>query len=159
MKTRICFDMDGTIADFYAVKGWLEMLKNYDATCYTMAKPMGNFSQFARLLNKAQKNGYELVIISWSSKCSNDDFDAMVSKAKREWLHKHLPSVHWDEINIVPYGQNKSNTCHACENDILFDDEARNREGWAGKAFTPDMIVEILKNLEKGVDKTPFPML
>lgn len=149
MTTKICFDMDGTIADFYAVNGWLEMLRNYDATCYTLAKPMWNFSHLARLLNQVQKNGYELVIISWSSKCSNDDFDEMVRQAKIEWLAKHLPSVHWDEIKVLPYGTNKSEAVKACGNDILFDDEKGNREAWQGEAFEPSEIFNLLRELVK----------
>lgn len=31
---NVCFDMDGTIADFFGVEGWLEMLHNEDTTPY-----------------------------------------------------------------------------------------------------------------------------
>ena len=34
MPKMICFDMDGTIADLYAVPGWLEKLRAEDATPY-----------------------------------------------------------------------------------------------------------------------------
>lgn len=157
MNTRICFDMDGTIADLYAVNGWLEMLRAYDAKCYEMAAPIGNFSYLARLLNLVQKNGYQLVIISWSSKCSDADFDAEVKAAKMKWLAKHLPSVSWDDVQVLPYGTNKSHAVNASAADILFDDEQGNRDAWNGIALTPDKIVEILKNLgEKGLTK-PFP--
>ena len=32
MLKMICFDMDGTIADLYAVPNWLEKLRAYDAS-------------------------------------------------------------------------------------------------------------------------------
>ena len=32
MTKAIYFDMDGTIADLYAVDGWLDMLRAYDPT-------------------------------------------------------------------------------------------------------------------------------
>ena len=33
----ICFDMDGTIADLYAVENWLPMLRAFDPTPYEVA--------------------------------------------------------------------------------------------------------------------------
>ena len=144
---KIWFDMDGTIADLYAVEGWLPMLRAYDPAPYLMAKPMHHMATLARMLNKAQAQGHELCIISWCSKESTAEYDALVAQAKREWLAKHLPSVHWDTIKIVPYGQNKWETCGT---GILFDDEERNRMAWeAGKAFTPETIFTTLATLTR----------
>ena len=60
------------------------------------------------------------------------------------WLAKHLPSVAWDRITIVHYGTPKQNFC---ENplDILFDDEAKNRDNWTGRAYDVQNIMEILR--------------
>lgn len=144
---KIWFDMDGTIADLYAVEGWLPMLRAYDPKPYEMAKPMHHMATLARMLNKAQAQGHELCIISWCSKESTADYDALVAQAKRAWLAKHLPSVHWDIVKIVPYGQNKWETC---KSGILFDDEERNRMAWeAGKAFTPETIFTTLAMLTR----------
>lgn len=144
---KIWFDMDGTIADLYAVEGWLPMLRAYDPKPYEMAKPMHHMATLARMLNKAQAQGHELCIISWCSKESTADYDALVAQAKRAWLAKHLPSVHWDIVKIVPYGQNKWETC---KSGILFDDEERNRMAWeAGKAFTPETIFTTLATLTR----------
>lgn len=149
-----CFDMDGTIADFYGVEGWLSMLRAFDPTPYKVAKPMMNFSALARQLNAAQRKGAKLVIISWCSKTSTPEFDMMVELAKRDWLAEHLPSVEWDEINVVPYGTNKAEVCGAdCEDFFLFDDEERNRDEWEeldGLAFNPSDITEILKRFNRG---------
>lgn len=150
----LCFDMDGTIANFYGVENWLPMLRNFDPTPYRAAKPMMNFSALARQLNAAQRNGARLVIISWCSKCSNPNFDIEIELAKRNWLAEHLPSVHWDAIHIVPYGTNKAKVCGVDGEDFfLFDDEERNRNEWEkfdGLAFNPSDITEILKQLNKG---------
>ena len=144
---KIWFDMDGTIADLYAVEGWLEMLRAFDPAPYQMAKPMHHRASLARMMNKAQAMGHELCIISWCSKTSTPDYDEAVKQAKLAWLAKHLPSVNWDEIEIVPYGQNKWETC---KSGLLFDDEARNRDGWLnGVAFEPAHIFEILSTLGK----------
>lgn len=148
-----CFDMDGTIADLYAVEGWLSDLRAFSPRPYTEARPMMNFSALARQLNAAQRHGARLVIISWSSKESNEDFDAAVRKAKMDWLNSHLPSVEWDVIYVVPYGTNKAEVCGVIGEDfILFDDEPRNRDQWEefdGLAFNPSDIAAILRRFNQ----------
>ena len=143
MVKEINFDMDGTIADFYGVEGWLDYLLSGDVTPYREAKPLMNFSILARRLNKLQKNGYKICVISWLAKVDNDTFHKKVEQAKREWLMKRLPSVKWDKITIVPYGTPKS----TCGNGILFDDEEPNRREWAGTAYDVNNILEVLKEL------------
>lgn len=146
MTKAIYFDMDGTIADFYSVEGWLDMLKAYDPTPYEIAKPLLRLSTLARLLNKLQKNGYTIGVVSWLSKEPNPTFDRQVINAKIEWLNVHMPSVEWDEIKIVPHGMPKQKVV---DNPfgILFDDEIQNRENWSGTAYDVHNIIEILKSL------------
>ena len=142
----INFDMDGCLAGLYDVPNWLEMLIAEDATPYAVAKPMLNLSALARRLNALQRDGYNIAIISWLSKESTTGYDEAVIEAKLKWLAKHLPSVHWDFVNIVPYGTPKEKFC---ENplDILFDDEERNRNNWTGRAYDVKNILEILKEI------------
>jgi len=142
---KIYFDMDGTIANLYGVEGWLDYLMASDVTPYAIAKPLVNFSILARYLNKLQKMGYEIGIISWLAKCDDNDYHKKVAEVKKEWLAKHLPSVTFDEIHIVNYGTPKS----TCGNGILFDDEEPNRNEWKGIAYDVNNIIEILKNLAK----------
>lgn len=142
----IYFDLDGTIADLYGVDGWLDMLNAYDPTPYEMAKPLVRLSTLARLLNKLQRKGYVIGIVSWLSKEPTPTYDEMVTNAKLEWLENHMPSVEWNEIRIVPYGMPKQKVV---DNPfgILFDDEKQNRENWSGTAYDVDNIFEILKSL------------
>ena len=142
----IYFDLDGTIADLYGVDGWLDMLNAYDPTPYEMAKPLIRLSTLARLLNKLQRKGYVIGIVSWLSKEPTPTYDEMVTNAKLEWLENHMPSVEWNEIRIVPYGMPKQKVV---DNPfgILFDDEKQNRENWSGTAYDVDNILEILKSL------------
>lgn len=142
----INFDMDGTIADLYAVDSWLDYLIAEDAFPYINAKPMLRLCTLARVLNRLQREGYELAIISWLSKSGSEAYAQEVTQAKLNWLAKHLPSVHWDRITILPYGTPKENYCFNAD-DILFDDEQRNRDNWTGSAFDVDAILEILKKL------------
>ena len=65
---KIWFDMDGTIADLYGVAGWLDDLIARNTRPYEVARGIGNLALIARLLNKAQKNGHKIGIISWTAK-------------------------------------------------------------------------------------------
>lgn len=143
MKKAIFFDMDGTIADLYAVEDWLNMLRAYDPTPYAQAEPMLNMSAFARLLHKAQRLGYKICIISWLSKEPTAEYDMAVTQAKLQWLENHLPSVEWDKIFILPHGTPKNNF----GNGFLFDDEEQNRNDWNGVALEPYEILDFLRNL------------
>ena len=142
----IYFDMDGTIADLYGVENWLDYLLEKNALPYKIAKPLLRLNTLARLLNRLQSEGYKIGIISWLAKNSSDDYDKAVTKAKENWLNKHLASVKFDTIHIVKYGTPKENFANS-ENDILFDDEERNRNNWIGKAYDVDNIIEVLKGL------------
>lgn len=145
MRT-IWWDMDGTIANLYAVENWLPMLRAEDTTPYVEAKVMWNMSQLARLMNQVQKLGYKLGIISWTSKGGSDLYNIAVDTAKREWLDTHLASVNFDYVYIVKYGTPKSLVMQD-EDDILFDDEEPNRDAWLGEAYEPEMMMKVLKAL------------
>ena len=142
----INFDMDGTIADLYGVDNWLDYLIAENVYPYANARPLLHLSALARKLNALQRDGYNLAIVSWLSKNGSDEYNEAVIEAKIKWLAKHLPSVHWDYVNIVPYGTPKENFC---ENplDILFDDEERNRNNWTGRAYDVQNIMEILREI------------
>ena len=146
MNTTIYFDMDGTIANLYGVENWLDYLRNNDETPYTIAEPLVRLASLARILNNLQRKGYKIGIISWLAKNSSTDYDEKVTKAKRAWLNKHLHSVRFDEINIVTYGTPKQMFAKT-NNDILFDDEAKNRNDWTGRAFDVTNIIETLRGL------------
>lgn len=142
MSKMIWFDMDGTIADLYAVENWLPMLRAYDPTPYANAKPLVHMSTLARLIHTAQRNGYGVGILSWLSKVSTPEYDKAVTDAKLSWLRKHLPSVAFDAVAIVPYGYGKYN--FNMGNDILFDDEERNRNDWGGEAYDNNNLLRTL---------------
>ena len=143
-KGTIYFDMDGTLANFYGVENWLAYLEKEDTTPYKVAKPLFNFSVFARVLHKLQANGYRIGIVSWLSKSGSASYNTAVTSVKLAWLEKHLPSIKWDEIKIVNYGTPKS-TVVDCKG-WLFDDEERNRKEWGKNSFDVNNIMEVLKN-------------
>lgn len=145
-KRTIWFDMDGTIADLYSVENWLPKLRSYDPSPYTEAEVMLNMSLLARYLNKLQKLGYWIGIISWASKDSTTEYDRQVAEAKREWLKIHLNSVTFNEILITPYGVPKELWMNTTD-DILFDDNEEIRGEWDGEAYEPNEILSVLKKL------------
>lgn len=142
----IWWDMDGTIANLYAVENWLPKLRAEDPTPYTEAEVLWNMSQLARLMNSVQKLGYKLGIISWTSKGGTESYNKAVAEAKKKWLGQHLASVKFDSICIVSYGTPKS-LVMTDEDDILFDDEEPNRSAWLGHAYEPEMMMQVLKHL------------
>ena len=140
---KIWFDMDGTIADLYGVENWLEMLIAHDETPYAIAKPIVNLSVLARLMNKVQRKGFEICIVSALAKDSTVEYDERVRNAKIKWLANHLKSVHFDEIRFVPYWYTKNNVNTGA--DVLFDDEERHLEKWTGTAVHASKMIETLK--------------
>lgn len=142
---RIWFDMDGTIADLYSVDGWLSMLTVQDETPYATAKGIVNLSVLARLMNKVQRNGYEICIVSALAKNSTSEYDERVKTAKLEWLKKHLKSVKFNEIRFVPYIFTKNDVNNG--SDILFDDEERHLTAWTGTAVHASKMIETLKKI------------
>ena len=145
-EKSIYFDMDGTIANLYGVDGWLECLENSDARPYATAKPMMNMSVLARLLNRLQREGWHIGVVTWLSKYSTKEFGADTVKAKKGWLKKHLASVHFDECVFLNYGTPKQNEVQY-NGGILFDDEKQNREAWTGVAYDVENILGVLKAL------------
>ena len=143
MEKTIWFDMDGTIANLYGDPNWLEKIRAYDATPYRNALPLLNMSILARYLNRLQKQGYKIGIVSWLSKEPTAEYDRLVIAAKKAWLAQHLASVHFDTIDIIAYGTPKGEG----REGILFDDEAPNRKQWGEGAYDVQNILEILKGL------------
>lgn len=152
LPKMICFDMDGTIADLYAVPGWLEMLRAYDPTPYAVAEPMWDMVELTALLSQVQAIGIEIRIITWLSKESTADYDRAVREAKREWLEAQ--GFPFDHFHGVQYGATKADSIRRYlgegETAILFDDNAKVRNGWhMGEAIDPMEcdILEVLRGL------------
>lgn len=143
MNKAIFFDMDGTIADLYGVSGWLDDLRAERVRPYAEARPLVNLSALARRLNRLAAKGYTVNIISWTSRGGSAEYNKAVAEVKRAWLAKHLPSVSFTAIHIIPYGTPKS----TCGRGILFDDEQRNLDEWGEGAHAASEIFEILRGL------------
>lgn len=148
----VVFDMDGTIADLYAVPNWLQMLRAEDPTPYAIAEPMWEMEKLAETLMAVKNVGIEIRVVTWLSKDSTEEYKDLVRKAKLEWLEKmNFP---FDNFHGVQYGATKANSVRRFlaedETAILFDDNAKVRKGWTlGETVDPTTtnIIEFLENL------------
>lgn len=139
------FDMDGTLFDLYGVDNWLPQLRAEDTSPYLAAKPMINFSLLARYLNRIQRAGHKIMVVSWTSKESSPEYHSQVAWTKFKSLRRHLPSVHWDAIIFANYGTEKS-TLVKDSKAFLFDDDEGVRVNWqGGLAFEPIDIFRVLR--------------
>src|SRR5699024_11381467 len=99
MKKIICFDMDGTITDLYAVPDWLAKLRADDPSPYRDAAPMWDMTRLREILLKLSVEGWEIRVISWLSKDSTEEYKEAVRQAKREWLERYnFPA---DKVHLV----------------------------------------------------------
>lgn len=152
MVKYVCFDMDGTIANLYAVNGWLEQLRAYNAEPYRVAEPMWDMTELARVIAELQKVEIKIVIITWLSKESTKEYDNAVRAAKKEWLAEM--GIEYDFFHGVKYGTTKASTIRkymkAEETAILIDDNEKIRNGWSlGETVDPTTtnIIEFLRGL------------
>ena len=146
----IYFDMDGTIADLYGVENWLPKLRAEDASPYLEAEPLVNMIELQEYFMGLQSLGYDLGIISWTSKGGSAEYNEEVRKAKLLWLRQMLPLVHFNEVHIIKYGTRKDYVAKD-KSGIIFDDDERVREKWRGQAINPntDDIIEILSKINE----------
>ncbi len=151
-RGTICFDMDGTIADLYAIPNWIEKLQAEDPTPYADAKPMVDMEELGKILNILSDQGWEIRVISWLAKDSSPAYKTAVRKAKREWLEKYNFPAH--KVHLVQYGTTKANCLRGkVDFAILIDDNQKVRDGWhLGDTIDPmnEDIIERLRELVEG---------
>lgn len=148
INKMICFDMDGTIADLYAVPNWLAKLRAEDASPYAEAAPMWDMTKLRDILLQLIAKGWEIRVISWLSKDSTEEYKEAVRQAKREWLIRYdFPA---DKVHLVAYGTTKADCVRRItEAAILVDDNEKVRNGWhLGETIDP-MNGDLLERLEE----------
>lgn len=152
LPKMICFDMDGTISQLYAVPNWLARLNAQDPTPYLEAEAMWDMAHLAEILSALQDLGVEIRIITWLSKESTEEYKDAVRDAKIQWLAEH--GFPYDAFHGVQYGATKANSIRKYlapdEKAWLIDDNAKVRNGWhMGEAIDPTNvnILELLSSL------------
>ena len=129
MTRTLVFDMDGTIANFYGVDGWLSDLQASNPRPYIIAEPMYDTDVLNTILKLLKTQGWKIVVTSWLAKGSDKVFDEMTRQAKREWLARY--DFPFDEIHLIKYGTTKANCTRKIGGyQILVDDNEQVRKGW-----------------------------
>lgn len=146
----LCFDMDGTLVNFYGYPNWLEHLDKESTEPYRKAEPLFDFSKLNNILLKLKTKGYKIMVISWNSKKGSVNFNKAVRQAKVNYLQKY--SFPYDEIHVIKYGVNKETVAkkNGVDKGIIFDDDARVRDNWTiGDTVNPitENIIEYLERL------------
>lgn len=147
-KKILCLDLDGTIADFYGVEGWLEDLEAERMRPYLEAEPLYDMARLREILLALSAQGWEIRIISWLSKNSSEQYKTAVRIAKRVWLNKY--NLPLDVIHLVQYGTTKADCVRrAGGTAVLVDDNSKIRDGWhLGETIDPtENLLEKLEEL------------
>jgi len=148
MTKTLVFDMDGTIADLYAVADWLENIIAENVRPYAIAEPMYNMNKLVNVINRLKENGWRVAIVSWTSKHGSKEYNKAVRKVKKEWLDRY--NFPYDELHVIKYGTPKSYCMKKTGGfQILFDDEEPNRKAWRNglTVNANEDIYKILKNM------------
>lgn len=148
MTKTLVFDMDGTIANLYAVTDWLENIIAENVRPYAIAEPMYNMNKLVNVINRLKENGWRVAIVSWTSKCGSKEYNKAVRRVKKEWLDRY--NFPYDELHVVKYGTPKSYCMKKTGGfQILFDDEEPNRKAWRNGSTVNanEDIYKILKNM------------
>lgn len=129
MDKILVFDMDGTLADFYGVDGWLEDLKNENTRPYEVAKPIYEPEILNAIIDLLKINGWRIVVTTWLSKGGSKEYNDRTREAKKAWLAE--VGFSYDEIHLVKYGTTKANCTRQLGGfQVLVDDNETVRNGW-----------------------------
>lgn len=146
MNKSINWDMDGTIANLYAVPDWLPKLRSEDASPYLDAEPMWDMEKLAKVLSLLKSAGWEINIITWLSMNSSEEYKDAVRAAKLAWLDKW--GFVYDHFHGVQYGATKADSVRKRTNyGILIDDNEKVRNGWSLGATIDPTKVDIIEAL------------
>ena len=147
MDKTLVFDMDGTIANFYGVDGWLDYLKKEDTTPYEVAEPLYDMDVLRNILMNLKNLGWRVVVTTWLAKGGTKEYNDRTRIAKLNWLAKY--NFPYDEIHLVKYGTTKANCTRKHGGyQVLVDDNEMVRKGWR-LGDTINANENILEKLEK----------
>lgn len=127
---KIYLDMDGTIANLYEQKNWLERLQKEDTTIFLECQPLIEQKELLRLFPPQY---YEIIILSMTPYNCSKEYHNQVIEQKNQWLDIHFPLL--KKRIYKKYGNNKN--LKNSVNAILIDDNETIRNTFKGIAFNP----------------------
>ena len=127
-KTRVFFDMDGTLAEWKSVSALEEL---YKPGYFERLKPQNNVVAAAKKLCKEHNDAVEVYVLS----AALEDHPTAIAE-KNRWLDRELPEIDCDHRVFTYCSEPKSEAvpCGIKATDILVDDYSLNLRDWAKKA-------------------------
>lgn len=132
-KQKVYLDMDGTIANLYDQKNWLQKLQKEDKTIYLKCLPLITEE---KLFEYFPKEYYEIVILSMTPKNCSKSYHKNVIAQKNEWLNYFFPHLTKRIYKKFGYNKNLKNS----KNAILIDDSFEIRQSFKGRSYSPSDI-------------------
>ena len=120
---KILFDLDGTLADLYGRKDWLDKLRA-EKPIYEELEPLVDMQELNHIAEKLMNVGVEFCVVTWLSMGASETYEFITSMEKYRWCKKHIPFI--EEFECQPYGTPKQ-TNYRNTKCILIDDNAEVR--------------------------------
>lgn len=150
---KIYFDMDGTVADLYGEKNWLNNLRNEREGSFINLRPLVDMNELAMVCHQLMNLGYSFGVITWLPMGASYEFERVCEEEKRAWVEEFMPWV--SEFYAQSYGVPKqyAPSKRAAEM-ILVDDNAEVRAMWNTEVqrSSIDATQDIIKELKKLLD-------
>lgn len=150
---KIYFDMDGTVADLYGEKNWLDNLRNEREGSFINLRPLLDMNELAMVCHQLMNLGYSFGVITWLPMGASYEFERVCEEEKRAWVEEFMPWV--SEFYAQSYGVPKqyAPSKRAAEM-ILVDDNAEVRAMWNTEVqrSSIDATQDIIKELRKLLD-------
>lgn len=150
---KIYFDMDGTVADLYGEKNWLDNLRKEVCGSFINLRPLVDMTELAMVCHQLMNLGYSFGVITWLPMDASYEFERVCEEEKRAWVEEFMPWV--SEFYAQSYGVPKqyAPSKRAAEM-ILVDDNAEVRAMWNTEVqrSSIDATQDIIKELRKLLD-------
>lgn len=120
---KILFDLDGTLANLYGRKDWLEKLRA-EVPIYEELEPLVDMVELNHIARKLVELGVTFGVVTWLSMGASEMYEFVTSMEKYRWCKKYIPFI--EEFECQPYGTPKQ-TNYRNTKCILIDDNAEVR--------------------------------
>lgn len=150
---KIYFDMDGTVADLYGEKNWLDNLRKEVCGSFINLRPLVDMTELAMVCHQLMNLGYSFGVITWLPMGASYEFERVCEKEKKHWVDTLMPWV--SEFYAQTYGEPKQSApIHRAAQMILVDDNAEVRAKWntPKQRTSIDATKNIIEELKKLLD-------
>lgn len=131
----VLLDMDGTIADTYAIPNWLDQLRNESVKPFQVAEPLISEDKLLSLF--PDENIIVCTMLPKGATLGSPYANAC-QRAKRQWLERYFPSLQ-NAILFMEYGNDKS-LGEFSKNCLLIDDSDAIRTNFNGYTLNANIL-------------------